>query len=258
MSGPKILIYDIETAPLVGFAWGLWENNIALNQLLEDWSVLCWAAKWYGEDHTYYDDVRDNEDIRDDSDVVASIHEMIDEADIVVTHNGKRFDEKKLNARFFKWGLPPLGKKRHIDTKQLASSKFGFTSNKLEYLTSNFTEAKKSQHAKFPGFTLWRECLAGNPEAWDEMVDYNIQDVLSLEDLFEKMLPWENSINLGIYEDERSTMCGHSTLSLQKRGFQYTNTGKFQRYQCSECGKWSVSRKNLIEKKQRKKLTKGG
>ena len=33
MSKPKVLVFDIETAPMLGYVWGLWENNVALNQV---------------------------------------------------------------------------------------------------------------------------------------------------------------------------------------------------------------------------------
>jgi uncharacterized protein YprB with RNaseH-like and TPR domain len=109
---------------------------------------------------------------------------------IVVAQNGVRFDVKKINARFVLLGMPPPSPFRVVDTMLEARRHFGFTSNKLEWMTDKLcTTHKKKRHAKFPGFELWRECLAGNHEAWDEMREYNIDDVLSLEELYLVMRP---------------------------------------------------------------------
>ncbi|WP_175726996.1 ribonuclease H-like domain-containing protein [Burkholderia ambifaria] len=102
-----------------------------------------------------------------------------------------RFDAKKINARFILLGMPPPSPFRVVDTMLEARKHFGFTSNKLEWLTDKLCKThKKKKHAKFPGFELWRECLKGNPEAWDEMRSYNTDDVLSLEELYLVMRPW--------------------------------------------------------------------
>jgi DNA polymerase elongation subunit (family B) len=161
MSTPRVLVYDIETAPMLGYVWSLWENDVALNQLHSDWCILSWSAKWLNDDYVYYDDQRSGISEKNEKRMLKGLWKMLDEADAVITHNGKRFDEKKLNARFLALGLKPIGKKLHIDTKQIASQNFAFTSNKLEYLTDKFcVEFKKRKHAKFPGFKLWKECLA--------------------------------------------------------------------------------------------------
>ena len=255
MSKPKILIYDIETAPMLGYVWSLWDNNVALNQLAKDWHVMSWAAKWLDDNDVYYEDQRDAKNIENDKAILKPLHKMLTEADATVTHNGISFDAKKLNARFFKHGMPPIGKKIDIDTKRLASKKFGFTSNKLEYLTHNFCETKKLKRQKYAGFELWKECLAGNPEAWDEMADYNIADVLSLEELYLKMAPWDERLNYQLFSDnENTSRCGHGTHNLVKKGFSFTGSGKYQKYQCKKCGKWSRDKTNLLEKSKRKSL----
>ena len=133
---PKILIYDIETAPILGYVWGLWQNNVGLNQIESDWYALSWSAKWLGspEDEVMYMDQRHAKNIEDDSKMLKDIWKLLDEADIVITQNGKKFDQKKLNARFIMHGMKPPNSYRHIDTLQIAKRVFGFTSNKLEYM----------------------------------------------------------------------------------------------------------------------------
>ncbi|MEM4726497.1 MAG: ribonuclease H-like domain-containing protein, partial [Nitrososphaerales archaeon] len=184
-NGPKVLLFDIETAPMLGYIWSLWDNDIALNQLYSDWHILSWSAKWLNapEDQVMYMDQRYAKKIEDDSEILKYIWQLLDKADIVITQNGKSFDQKKLNARFIMNKFQPPSTYKHIDTKMLAQKYFGFTSTKLEYMTNKLcTKYKKLKPKKFSGFEMWRECLAGNMEAWKEMELYNKHDVLSLEE----------------------------------------------------------------------------
>src|SRR5690606_1615082 len=183
--GPKILTLDVETAPILSSVWRLFKENIGINQIEQDWYLLSWAAKWFHENEVLYQDKRDSWNSEDDYELLLGVHKLLDEADILITQNGKNFDEKKLNTRFILNGLKPPSSYRHIDTIEIAKRHFGFSSNKLEYMTDRLCKKyKKSKHIKFPGFELWKECLKGNPAAWDEMEEYNIFDVLSLEELY--------------------------------------------------------------------------
>lgn len=255
---PKILLLDIETAPIIGYVWGLWENNVALNQIKSDWHILAWSAKWLDDKNIMYDDQRGEKNIEDDSRMLKGIWEFLDECDIVITQNGKAFDVKKLNARFILNGMQPPSSYKHIDTKLLAQKHFGFTSNKLEYMTDKLcTKYKKRKVRKFIGFELWSECLKGNIKAWDEMKKYNIYDVLSLEELYKKLIPWDNSINFNLYSRDNVTRCTCGSANFQKNGFFYSPSGKYQRYRCGDCGSEIRDKENLLPKDKRKSLKTG-
>ncbi len=242
MSKPKILVFDIETAPILGYVWGLWENNVGLNQIHSDWYVLSWAAKWLGEKRMMQQDQSKAKNIEDDKGLLKGIWDLLDKADIVITQNGKSFDQKKLNARFVINGMQPPSSYKHIDTKILAKKHFAFTSNKLEYMTDKLcTKYKKLKHTKFEGFDLWKECLRGNKAAWREMRKYNKYDVLSLEELYTKLIAWDNTINFSNILGELVCTCG--SKSFVKRGFFYTSVAKYQRYRCSKCGSETRDRK---------------
>ncbi len=132
--------------------------------------------------------------------------------------------------------MQPPDKYRHIDTKQIASRHFGFTSNKLEYMTAKINKKyTKQSHKEFPGHELWTECLKGNIKAWDAMKKYNIYDVLSTEELYTHMLPWENTVNFNVYKGV-DMACNCGSHAFVKNGYAYTNAGKYQRYRCSDCG----------------------
>jgi len=246
---PKMLFFDIETVPLTAYVWGLWDNNVSLNMIESDWHVLSWSAKWYGSEEVMYQDQRNAKNFEDDKTILKGIWKLLDEADIVIGQNSKKFDVKKLNARFIQHGMKPPSSFRQIDTLVIAKRHFGFTSNKLEYMTDKLcTKYKKSGHAKFPGFKLWSECMKGNIEAYNEMEDYNKLDVLSLEELYEILIPWDDTINFSMYFNEDVCSCG--STDFKKSGFYYTNSSKFQKYKCTSCGSEYRDKINLQKGKK--------
>lgn len=255
--GPKVLILDIETSPIISYTWGIWDQNVGLNQIKQDWNVIAWAAKWLDEPASkiIYKDQRSANDIHNDKQLLRKLWDLLDKADIIVTQNGKAFDEKKLNARFILQGFQPPSSFKHIDTKQIAKKKFGFTSNKLEYLSENLcNKYKKLTKRKFAGFELWKECLARNLNAWKEMEKYNKLDILSLEELYKKLIPWDNSINFSLYSDDLEYICSCGHTKLQKNGVTYTAVGRYQRYRCGNCGKEVRGSQNLLTKEKRKSI----
>lgn len=259
-NGPKVLILDIETAPMLGYIWGLWDQNVALNQIHTDWYVLSWAAKWLGDppSKVMYMDQRDAKNIEDDSKLMKKIWELLDEADVIITQNGKKFDQKKLNARFILNKMQPPSSYKHIDTLAIAKKHFAFTSNKLEYMTDKLcTKYKKLKHSRFSGFELWKQCLAGNKAAWKEMEKYNKYDVLSLEELYTKLSPWDNTVNFSLYTDDEDPVCSCGSREFKKQGYAYTSVAKYQRYKCKCCGKESRGRTNLLSDEKRASLRTG-
>jgi DNA polymerase elongation subunit (family B) len=257
MSEPKILLLDIETSPIVGHVWKLFDQNVGLNQIEHDWAILSWSAKWLGKKKIYYQDVRNQKNKRDDSKILKDIWRLMDEADIIVGQNSKQFDIKKLNARFIINGMKPPSSYRQHDTRLMARKIFGFTSNKLEYLADNLcVKYKKLKHSKFSGHALWTECLKGNQAAWREMEKYNKHDVLALEELYVKLRSWDAPINYDVFRDDEQNLCECGHPSFVKWGFRFTNTGKFQRFKCRSCGRETVGKENLIPKEKRKTLRK--
>lgn len=252
----KVLILDIESAPIISHVWDIWEQNVALNQIQKDWHILSFSAKWLHSDEVIYKDQSNAKNIEDDKALLQEVWNLLDECDICLTHNGIRFDIPKLNARFIQCGFPPPSSFRNIDTNRISRNKFNFTSTKLEYLSDKLCKKyKKSKHKKFPGHELWTACLANNKEAWQEMKNYNELDVLALEELYFKLIPWDNSINFSIYTEtlDHTCSCGNDN-DFRHNGFVYTNTGKFKRLICNKCGKESKEKKNLLSKEKRKSL----
>lgn len=261
MKGPKVLLLDIETAPMLAYVWGLWDQNVALNQVHSDWYVLSWSAKWLSDPPSkiMYMDQRNAKDIEDDTRILKGLWKLLNDADILITQNGKSFDIKKLNARFVFHGFQPPSPSKHIDTLRIAKKHFGFTSNKLEYMTNKLNKKyKKLKHEKYAGFELWRACLAGDPEAWKAMEKYNKYDVLALEELYHKLSPWDDSnVSFAPYYETDEHICRCGSKDFQKRGFHFTARGKYQRFQCKSCGAWSRDRQNLFSEERQSALRAG-
>lgn len=248
----KILILDIETSPALGYVWRLFKQNVALNQLQKETSVLSWAAKWLGEDKIFYYDTF----IQSEEYIIGKLKELLDEADCVVTHNGNRFDLPRIRSACVIYGMSPPAPFKSIDTCAIAKKEFGFDSNKLEFIAKILKCTPKMKRPKFPGFELWSECLKGNPEAWKEMKEYNIQDIETLEEVYLKLRPWIiNHPNLAVLKEGNEISCPKcGSEHLQRRGFYHTNTQKYQRYQCQGCGGWHRTRYTEYPKDKRKNI----
>lgn len=245
--GPRILTLDIETSPLAVYTWGIWEQDVGLNQIESDWTILSFSAKWLGDRKVIYHDTggRGPAKVRDDRALLEKLWALLDEADIVVTQNGVSFDAKKINARLITHGFKPYSPIRHIDTKLVAKRFFAFTSNKLEFMSAALTPTKrKLAHKKFPGFELWTACLKDNPAAWAEMKAYNIRDTVATEALYLKMRPWiDGHPNVAAYSDSVTPACPKcGSGKVQKNGLRTTQTGRYGRYRCLDCGGSAHSR----------------
>ncbi len=253
-TGPKVLILDIETAPIIASVWGLFDQNVPLGMIEKDWHIMSWSAKWLGEKEIFYMDQRNSKNLEDDKKILEGIWKLIDSADVVIGQNSDNFDLKKLNARFLIHGMQPPSSYKKIDTLKIARKNFAMTSNKLEYLSGKLCTKKKSQHKKFSGFDLWKECMKGNKAAWKEMESYNKADVLATEDLYLKFRPWDSSLNVNLYHDTEDTVCSCGSTKFQKNGHAYTSAGKFARYRCADCGAEVRSKSNEFSKEKRQSL----
>lgn len=246
MSEQRILILDIETSPILAYVWGIRDQYIGVEQIHTDWHIMAWSAKWLGEKEIHYYDGR-NSKAGDDRPILIPLWQLLNEADIVITQNGKRFDSRKINARFMLNGMKKPKPYRHFDTYLLARNVADFTSNKLEYLTAKFCKKyKKLTHAKYSGLKLWIECLKGNREAWNEMRKYNIGDVLSTEELYMMIRAWApDSFPQAYHLTDASMKCGTCPYKGQmiEGKIRRTNKKMYRQHSCPKCGAWQKGEK---------------
>lgn len=232
----KILIVDIETAPNVAYVWGAWKQNIGQNQWKQKGHIMSFAAKWLDDDKMMYVENRG----KNDKVIVTELFKLLDEADMVVAHNGKKFDIPTILGRGLVHGCLPPSPFHIVDTLDTARREFRFVNNRLVNLAEELDCAPKDEHKNFPGFELWLECLRDNDDAWAEMRKYNIQDVLTLEQIYLKLRPFMRNHPNVVRHDKEGVFCPKcGSKNIQWRGFYYTKAGLcYRRFQCMDCGGW--------------------
>lgn len=225
----KVLTLDIETAPNLAHVWGLFKQNIAITQLAEVSTVICWAAKWHSRKGVEFrSDHHDGHDA-----MIARAHELLDEADVVVGWNSKAFDIKHLQREFLLADLPPASPHHDVDLLTVARSRFKFASNKLDHVAQQLGVGAKVQHT---GFELWLDCMRGDDKAWALMKRYNVQDVRLTEQLYDRLLPWiARHPHQGLYGGPKAGCPRCGSMHAIIRGHRTTAVGSYTRYQCQVC-----------------------
>lgn len=238
----RILLIDIETAPGLGWAWSKFDTNII--EFEREWFILSVAYKWLGDDTVVVKSLPDypgyGTNMLDDKTLMQDVWSVLDEADIVVAHNGASFDVKKLYTRLLVHDLKPPSPFKTYDTLKEFRKIFGFTSNRLNDLCKILGIGGKIPHV---GFALWKGCMSGDMSAWETMVEYNAQDVVLLEKIYLRLLPWGNHPDVNLYGDDGGKSevgpCPNcSSNRIQRRGVSVSRTRKYQRLNCQGCGKW--------------------
>ncbi len=181
--------------------------------------------------------------------------EYLDHADIIIAHNGKRFDERKLNSRFMSYGLHPPSPYQVIDTL-LQSRKIAMhSSNKQDELAKKFGLTRKVEHE---GYNLWIRCFRADPEALLIMEEYNRGDVVGLEELYVVIRPWIKSHpNLNLYvegDGYNCPNCGGEKLTWMDK-FYYTTVNKYSTFRCGDCGAIGRSQSSALTKEEKPKVS---
>ena len=234
----KIVFWDIETQKLIAQTFSLYPESINHVDIIKDWYIICGCWVFNNDKQVRSVSVLDNktrfaDDPTDDAYVVKKLHDMISDADIIVHHNGDKFDWKKFNARVIYHGLPPLHPVQMIDTLKLARRHFAFTSNRLDYLGRYLGLGQKIDTAK----GLWEGARLGNKKAIKDMVKYNKQDVLLLRDIYERLKP---HVKLPFSSVDVCPKCKSDHIT--KQGIKKNRVSSYQKWQCQDCGSWCQSR----------------
>lgn len=245
---PKILLMDIETAPKEAYVWGTRKQWISPQNIIKDWSMLSWSAKWLFSPDVMGEVVKPKEAVaRHDLSIMSGIWELMNSADIVVTQNGDMFDFKKLNTRLIINGYPRPMFYKSVDTYKILIKDFDFTYNSLDYVNSVLGIGRKIK----TDFSLWVECVHGNQKALDRMLEYNKQDVFVLEELYLKIRPWiVGHPNMNLFSVGKTKVCptcGDSELHWD--GKYMTPLGLYQGFRCQRCGAIGRSTKKQFKLK---------
>jgi DNA polymerase elongation subunit (family B) len=227
----KLLALDIEVSPAVCYTWGLFDQRINIDQIVEPPRMMCFSARWLDEETCMFF----SEFHHSRNEMIRKAHELLSECDVLMTFNGKNFDHKHLQREFLLAGLSPPVPYQHIDLYLVIRRQFRFISNKLDNLLRELGLEGKVKHS---GFDLWKRCLAGDAEAWEEMKLYSMRDSDALIEAYHKVLPWipahpNKALIDGVGKCSR---CGSGNLI--ERGLSSTSVSRFVQYQCLKCGGW--------------------
>jgi len=239
MAEPKILLWDIETTHNLVAAFRLFEDFTPPENVLQERYVVCAAWKWLGEKHPHAVSTLDDpklykKDPHNDLHVLKTLHKVLSEADVIVAHNGDKYDIKFVEGRMLAQGLPALPPINSIDTLKVAKGRFLLNSNRLDYLGTLLKVGRKIKTSN----SLWLDVLRGEKKAIKEMVKYNKQDVELLEAVFMKLRPYmPNYISRQLFgQTDGCPRCG--SKHVQSRGFHKAITKVYRRYQCQDCSGW--------------------
>jgi len=244
-----MLMLDIETRPNKVYTWSIWNVNVGINQIIEPGGLLCFAAKWYGQDDIEFRSEWEDGEVK----MVMAAWKLLDEADVVVHFYGSRFDIPHLNTEFLKQGFPPPSPFKQVDLKMAVGKQFKFTSNKLQFVSRVLGLEGKEEHEGFP---LWEKVLNEKEQyskevqtdARGRMQSYNERDVFLLDEVYEALLPWiPNAPNRRLYEGGNGCpTCGADESLMIEEGFYYTKLSKFLKFRCRSCDSWFRGTKRMV------------
>lgn len=258
MLSAKVLVFDIEIAPIEVWVWGIYDQHIKSSQIKNDWFMLSWAAKWLGDhDNEIMGAVLSPDEAvnKDDKRICADLWELFDQADVIIAHNCKRFDNRKARYRFLFHQFPPPLPYKIVDTLQAVRKEFGATSNELDYLNKHLGMGRKSDSVS----RLLHGCMSGNKQDLDAMLSYNINDVLLLEPFYLRIRPWmSNHPNMTLYDNKRvkrCPQCGSRNIAIKDK-LVTTSDNAYPAYRCLDCDHVGRTKKPKTSKRKRKNLLK--
>lgn len=230
----KILTVDIETKPLEAYAWGLWDQNIGINQIKVPPTLLCFAAKFHGERKTHFY----SEWEHGRKGMAKALHRLFDEADAVVGWNSDKFDIRWIQTQFLEHGMAKPSPFAKVDLLKSVRRQVMLPSYKLDYVSQWLGIGKKVDTG---GFELWRKVMQGCEKSRRQMQRYNIMDVKLTEQVLDRLSEkgWVMGLPNASVQGGMccpNPMCGSENLIC--RGFNQSKTRRYQRYQCKACGQF--------------------
>lgn len=260
--GMKVLEIDIETKPAKAYVWGTFKQNIALNQIEEPVAIICFAARWQHQKSIIFKSVQHH----GHEVMMETLWDLLDEADVVVHYNGKRFDIPHINRELIELDFTPPSPYHQIDLYHIVRSTFKFQSNKLDHVVERLLQERKLEN---DGMPLWTACMAGDRVAWAKMKRYNLHDVRLLRGVYLKLQPWiTKHPNRGLYMDPtKDPICPNcgcvETLRIKAYRRTTTRVNAYDQYLCDPAKKDKKTgrhgcgfhpRKRIADKRQRNNI----
>lgn len=186
-------------------------------------------------------------DPTDDKQLLEEVRDVLSDAGAWVTWYGQGFDQKFVNSRLTLHGLSPLPPVPHIDGWRIAREKLLLHSNRLASVSS-FLGIEEKTPLSGP---IWVKAGAGNQTALNYVIKHCKQDVVVLEQAYERIKHLATSgpniaVITGNSGADSCPRCGVEGR-LQRRGSRIASAVKYQRFQCQACGAWSHGRPERIK-----------
>jgi DNA polymerase elongation subunit (family B) len=254
----KICYLDTETAPTMGYFYGRWDQNIRPDQVKDSGFFLSFQYAW-NDGPVHVESLRHIKHgltSKDDKDLCRKMVKIVEKADIVIGHNVKKFDIARLSARLASHRLKPVEPKPMVDTLAACRRFFRFEANSLDSVCQELGIGRKGHSG---GFDTSLACMRGDQKAWDKLLEYGKQDVVILRDLYKRILPnIENHPNAGLITPRATFQCPKCESSrLQYRGYRFTVTMRYARFQCMNCGAWGSERTTDLDKEEKSYILRG-
>lgn len=223
----NVLTIDIERLPGLAPVWEQRTKFIPASKWRRNPSLLCFAAKWYGDQRILFHAAWHK------TDMVQAAWDLYNQADIVVTYNGISFDNPHLRTEWLLAGLPPPAPWKNVDLYRVNRSAFGFESRSLDHLCKRLGIQAKTGHYD-PDVA--EAAANGDKTAQAEIRAYNIGDVQATEGAYDRLRPWiTNHPHLTTTDELRCNKCGSADLQRLPGDYRAV-VMDYAQYRCQACG----------------------
>lgn len=247
----KILFWDIETAMMENitrtYQLKLNQKYLSHKGITRPVTIVCASWKYRGKNaigssSVLNDKERFSKCHYDDYAVIRSLVSVIEDSDIIVAHNGDKFDWRKFQGRCVYHGIRAPKKPIMIDTLKISRKEFDIESHSLSYLAKYLGVDEKDESPD------WGKVFDGDVDEIKACLEYNKQDVLVLEAVYNRLLELgyiRNHPNLNIILDTHNNCKACSHNSLSSVGFEHKNTTKYELLRCDKCNTINRYRVNM-------------
>ena len=267
-AGPRVLVIDLERLIGILRRTKAWEHRDAKyrNYYRDDqWarypSTLCASWQWLGDRTIHFaaawEGDGDHTHNRDDGPNCVACREHIaavtwglyDAADIVVTFNGRKADNRWCANDWAEAGLPAPKPWKDADLYTAARSRFAFEYRSLAHLCKRLEIKGKTD--KYDAERA-EDAYMGDVKAQTYLRRYNGGDIVATREALKRLqgnvrFP---GVNWALFFDDdafRCSHCGHDRLDAD--GQAATGVTRYAQYRCRKCGGLTrnASRKHSVK-----------
>lgn len=246
MTGPRVLVSDIERIPMRTKSIPVWDMKSLQHRRLspsdiERWGrVICLAYRWLDKPGTRFLAEWQEGGRRG---FLTAVRDLYDEADMVVGHNSIAFDTPHLRGEWVLEDVTQPSPFKEFDTLQVMRRNGNLEANHLDTLDKRFGHRGKTDKYRIE---VAEAAAAGDVRMQQKIERYNKGDIAATVRVYKRLRPL-GRVNLGLFSDDPTrpscTACG--SPRVQRRGTAVKQALRYERFQCQACGKWMTGRKAI-------------